>query len=206
MQYYQLLLVIPTACLYISDKNSGVDIYLQSRVGKRNYFYGKIISVFLTTLIVFTFPFLTELILSMVCFSIQSKGDPSGFEYWQTIADDSRYFLSNVFLNNRILYALIMIALFGIVSAILATFNFAITMLPVFKFRLMTYFPIYILFYVLSIIEKIVKLKFTTYYAFILRMFEITKTKNYTVYMVFLGGLLVLSALLIEIKVRRDSL
>ena len=37
MQYYPLLVVIPTACVYISERNSGIDTYIQSRVGKRNY-------------------------------------------------------------------------------------------------------------------------------------------------------------------------
>ncbi|MFQ6930340.1 MAG: hypothetical protein ACLRR3_04565 [Eubacterium sp.] len=34
MQYYPLLVVIPTACVYISERNSGIDTYIQSRVGK----------------------------------------------------------------------------------------------------------------------------------------------------------------------------
>lgn len=208
MQYYPLLVVVPTAGVYISDKKSGVDTYIKSRVGDKNYLFGKMISVFLATLIIFFIPFFVELILSIICFDIRSLGDPSGFEYWQTIERDGDYFLSNIYLSNRILYATIMTGLFGLVSAILATFNFAVTTLPIFKFRLTTYFPIYILFYIIGIVENIVKPKFTMYYAFILRMFEVTKEKNYFIYAIFLLGLLGISALLIWLKIRhkvRDS-
>ena len=34
MQYHPLLVVIPTACVYISERNSGIDTYIRSRVRK----------------------------------------------------------------------------------------------------------------------------------------------------------------------------
>lgn len=206
MQYYPLLIVIPTAGAYICDLNNGIDLYMRSRIGIRNYLYGKVISVFLVTLILFTIPFLIEIMLSAVCFSTQSLGDPSGFEYFQTIEQDGKYFLANIYLNNRIIYAVIMSLLFGMVSAILATFNFTITMLPIFKFKIMTYFPIYLLFYIISIFEKVVHLKFATYYAFILRMFEVSTKKNYLVYIIFLLVLLAISIMITEIKIRKNSI
>ncbi len=206
MQYYPLLVVIPTACVYVSDLNNGIDLYMRSRIGIRKYLYGKVISVFLVTLILFTIPFFIEILLSVVCFNVQSLGDPSGFEYFQTIEQDGKYFLANIYLNNRIIYAVIMSSLFGMISAVLATFNFTITMLPIFKFKIMTYFPIYLLFYIISIFEKVVHVKFTTYYAFILRMFEVSTKKNYLVYLIFLLVLLTISIMITEIKIRRNSI
>lgn len=146
MQYYPLLIVIPTACVYIVDRNSGVSTYIQSRVGKRFYWYGKLISVFMLTLFIFTVPYFIEIILNVICFSLNSNGDPSGLAFWQTIETEGQYFLSNILLYNKVIYAVIMTLLFGVVSAILATFNLAITTLPIFKIKLLTYLPIYVLF------------------------------------------------------------
>lgn len=206
MEYYPLLIVIPTACAYIVDRNSGVNTYIQSRVGKRCYWYGKLISVFVLTLFIFTLPYLIEIILNVMCFDLRSNGHPSGFAFWVTIEEENQYFLSNVLLYNKIIYAVIMTLLFGIVSAILATFNFAVTTLPIFKVKLFTYFPVFILLFGISILQKIMNLNFTVDYRFILRMFETVSAKNYMAYLIFLIVLLVISVGLIERKIKKEEL
>ena len=50
------------------------------------------------------------------------------------------------------------------ISAILAVFNLAVTTLPIFKSKILTYLPIYILFMGISMLNKFVKLKFTVDY------------------------------------------
>lgn len=206
MEYYPLLVVIPTACTYIIDKNSGVNTYIKARVGKRNYWYGKMISVFILTLFIFTVPYFMEIILNVICFSMGSNGDPSGLAFWQTIGTEDRYFLSDILLQNRVIYAVIMTLLFGAVSAILATFNFAVTTLSVFKIKIFTYFPVYILLFAMLILQKIVNLHFAVDYRFILRMFETTTVKNYMAYLLFLTALLIISVGLIEWKIRKEEL
>lgn len=205
MEYYPLLIVIPTGCAYIIDRNCGVNTYIQSRVGKRNYWYGKLISVFVLTFLIFTLPYLTEIILDVLCFDMSSKGDPSRSAYWMSIESENIYFLSQILLHNRIIYSLIMTVLFGLASAVLATFNFAVTTLPMFKIKIFAYFPIYVLFFVISMLEKIVNLNFTMDYYFILRMFEITTAKNYIAYVVFLMALLAISVGLIERKIKKED-
>ncbi|WP_207651112.1 hypothetical protein [Eubacterium uniforme] len=197
MQYYPLLIVIPTASIYISDKKSGMDVYIISKVGRKNYIFGKMISVFLATLIIFTVPFITELIISCVCFDTSSVGDPSRFQYFDTIVDDGKIVLGWLYVKNRFVYAAVWIIMFGIVSAILATFNFAITLLPVFRYRITTFFPIYILLHIINMIGKNINIKYTTYYHFILRMFETTKIKNYHAYAYFLFTLLIISVIIV---------
>ena len=123
-----------------------------------------------------------------------------------TIEAESQYFLSNVLLSDRILYAVIMILLFGVISAVLATFNFAVTTLPIFKIKILTYFPIYILFFAISILPHVINLNFTVDYYYILRMFETTTVKNYGVYSVFMIVLLAVSVVLIEWKIKKEEL
>lgn len=204
MQYYPLLIVIPTACVYVVDRNSGINIYIQSRVGKRYYLYGKLISVFLLTMLIFTIPYLMEILLSVICFGLKSNGDPSGLAFWQTVGNEGKYFLANILLQNKVLYAVIVTMIFGGVSAILATFNFAITMLPFFKVKIITYFPIYILLFAISIFSKFVTIKYTVDYHFILRMFEMTTEKNYWAYAIFCLLLIIFTIGITEWKVREE--
>lgn len=204
MQYYPLLVVIPTACAYLSDRDSRMQTYIQSRTGSRNYWYGKLITVFLTTFILFSLPFLTEILLSTISFSIKSSGDPSGFNYLATIENENRYFLSDLFIKNKIIYAVVNVLIFGTVSGILALFNFSVTTLPGMKYKIFAFFPIYLLFYFISILNTIIKPDCTTNYSIILRMFS-DGEKNYSLYGIFLIILVLLSVILTEVKIRRDE-
>lgn len=205
MQYYPILVIVPTACAYLIDRDTRIKMYLQSRIGDRMYWYGKLISVFLITFIVFIVPFITELLLSCVCFDMESNLDPSNFEYFNVIEDENIYMLSSVFLKNKVLYAVIMTLLWGVVAGVLAVFNFAITTLPGFKFKVFAFFPIYLLFYGISLATKFLKLEYTTNYFFVLRMFY-TGARNELVYFLFLLCLLIVSIVLIEIKIKRDEI
>ena len=205
MQYYPLLVVVPTACAYLSDRDTKIQTYIQSRTGSRNYWYGKMITVFFTTFILFSLPFFIEMILSFICFCAESSGDPSGFNYLATIENESRYFLSDIFIKNKLLYSIINIFIFGAVSGILALFNFSVTTLPFMKYKIFAFFPIYLMLYLISILNTAFKPAYTINYSIILRMFSDGK-KNYMLYGVVLIFLVILSAFLIEIKIRRDEI
>lgn len=207
MEYYPLLVVIPTACTYLTDKNTRIKTYIVSRTGSKNYWYGKTISVFLITFFVFTVPFLIEILLECICFYMQSAGDPSNFEFLQTIERENQYFLYQLGVPHKILYAILLTVLFGSVSGILAVFNFAVSTLPFFKYKIFTFFPVYILFYLISVLEKGLGLGYTLNYYFILRMYNVTAMNyNFLVYFVFLMLLLFVSLIFIKIKTIRDDL
>jgi hypothetical protein len=205
MSFYLLILVIPTACTYLSDKNSQVDIYIKARLGSKYYFRSQVVSVFLVTFIIFTIPFLLEIILNTICFNHLSNGDPSNIEYFQSVEESNIYFMYKLLVKNRELYAIVMTLLFGFVTAILAVFNYALTTLKMFKFRIFTFFPIYILFYLISFVSRFLTVTYSTEYFFILRMFNI-KEKNIFVYATFLFVLLIISNAVIELKIRKDEL
>ena len=204
MEYLPLLVVLPTSCAYLNDKHTRIQIYIETRVGKRDYWYGKLIAVFGMTFLVFTLPFLLEIGLSCLCFDLRSLGDPSEFGFHYTIAKDGKYFLSGLYLNNRILYVIILILLFGLAAGILAMWNVAITSLPFFRYKIFTFFPIYVLLFLISCVEKIFKPSFTMNYFFVLRMFEDTKT-SYVAVLIFLISLVVMSFLIIEYRIRKEE-
>ena len=204
MEYYPLLVVIPTSCAFLTERSTGVRVYIQSKTGNISYWCGKLTSVFLTTFLVFTIPFLIEIALSTICFNMSSIGDPSNFQYYQTIESENQFFLSKILLSSRVLYAITMTMLFGIISGILAVFNFSLTSLRFFKFKIFTFFPIYILLYLIETIEKFKMPEYTLNYFFILRMFNM-KTKNNLLYAMFLMCLLLFSVILIGTKAKKDD-
>lgn len=205
MQFYPILVVIPTASEYFVDKETGVKIYIESKIGRKNYWYSKGVTVFLITFIIFTVPFLIELLLEGVCFSLDASGDPSGFQYIQTIENERGYIFYPLFLKHKFLYAIFMPVLFGLVSGVLALFNFAISTLAFIKYKIFTFIPIYILFYLLLIMERLLGAGYTFNYFHILRLFS-SEPQNYFCYMLFLLVLVIVSCIILKIKTLKDDL
>ena len=206
-EYFPFIVVIPTACTYLNDRNTGNKLYIESRVGKNNYWYGKMISVFIVTFLIFTIPFLLEIIIDCICFDMSSHGDPSGLKYVKSITMDSRYPFAKILANNNILYGVIMILIFGCVSGILAMFNFAVATLPFFKYKIFTFFPIYILVFILSFVERVLNINTTFNYRSMLKMFVISsKIIDYNMYWVLAIALILVSYALIRIKIKRDDI
>ncbi len=204
-QYFPILVVIPTACSYLRDKNTRIKVYIEARCGKKYYWMSKAMAVFVTTFLLFTIPFLTELIFSGVCFDLNSHGDISNFQYIYTIENDNQYVLYQLYINNKVLYAVVMICFFGIVSGILALFNFAITLLPVFTFKVLTFFPIYVLIYIISFVGGFLKLKYDYNYMFVLKMFN-SGERNMYAYSIFFILLIAGSVGLIFMKMKKDDI
>lgn len=206
MQFYPLLLVIPTAGCYFDEKNSRVCNYIQVKVGASNYLIGKAVSVFLITVILFSVPFLMEIIVYMITVPCAAQGDPSNFQYFQTIETDGKLFWSDLYFFNPYLYTVVCIIIFAVVSGIFAVFNFSLTTLKAFKFRVFTYFPIYILFYSIYIISSFLHIKCETRYGAVLSLFSAPIEANYGLYFLFCIGLLVIAASIIFFKIRKRDI
>ena len=205
MEYLPILIVIPTACSCLNDRHTRIHVYIISKSGKRSYWYGKLIAVFGITFLIFTIPFVLEVGLSCLCFDLNSMGDPSGFGFHQTIESDGQYFLSNLYFSNRVIYSIVCIVMFGIVAGCLAMWNVAVTSIPIFKYKIFTFFPIYILLFAITFVEKILQSTFTMNYFLILRMFESVKV-NYLGVVVFLLGISAMTFLLIEYRIRKEEI
>lgn len=202
MQFYPLLLVVPMASGFFNDKNARVLNYVQSRVGIRNYFYSKQMAVFVITFLLFTIPFLLEILVYRIVIPLSANGDPSNVEYWQTIESDRNLFLSSIYYFSPYLYSALSILIFGMITGIVSVFNFSVSTLPVFKFRVMTYFPMYILFFIINRFASIFRVSGETNYFLILPLYS-SRDFIYPVYAIFLVALTVCSVVLIEIRVRK---
>ena len=205
MTFYPILVCIPTSAAYLIDRETRMRLYIQSRTGGRDYWGGKLAAVFLTTFLIFTVPFLIELLLSCICFNITSVGDPSNVRYLDIVGQEYGYFMPKLWLDNRIVYAVLMTIIFGIVAGIFAVFNFSICTLPIFKYKIFTFFPIYVMLHIINIIDSIVAFDFEVNYFFLLRMFD-RSDKADGVYFFFFFMLLLISVLIIRNKIKKDDI
>lgn len=205
IQFYPLIVVLPTACAYLTDRDTRMSIYIESRVDNKCYWYSKLLSVFVVTFVVFSVPFILELIISLMSFGTSPIGDPTNVEFLFMMENEQEYFLNNLFLNNKVIYVIVMIMMFGIVSGILAVFNFSVVSLPFFKYKIFAFFPIYVLLYIISFVEKVLRKPYTFNYNFILKIFPV-KEMNYPVYLMFFAFLIMVSLLLIKIKIKRNEI
>lgn len=85
IQVYSLVLVISIACTYFNDRETKVGVYIRAKVVVRDYFYGKLLAMFLTTFIVFTTLFLLETIPNYICFPIGTAHDHSNALYYNFV-------------------------------------------------------------------------------------------------------------------------
>ena len=100
-----------------------------------------------------------------------------------------------------------MILIFGCVSGILPMFNFSVATLPFFKYKIFTFFPIYILVFILSFVERVLNTNTTFNYRSMLKMFVLSpKIIDYNLYWVLAIALILVSYALIRIKIKRDDI
>ena len=89
IQLYPLLVVCPAGFSLVGEYQLGTNIFLVSRLGNFTYQVSKYLSAFLTTMIVFTVPFLLEIILNCLSFPLSATGDLSNISIY-----DSAYRMS----------------------------------------------------------------------------------------------------------------
>lgn len=205
IEFFPLIVVIPTACAYLTDRDTRMTVYIESRVGKKNYWYSKLLAVFVTTFLVFVIPFVLEIAISLISFGSEPSGDLTNSNFVFMMENEEEYFLNKLYLNNKVFYAVVTTVIFGIISGIFAMFNFAMVTLPFFKYKVFAFFPMYVLIYVISFIEKVLNKPYTLNYYFILRTF-CDANYNYIVYVTFLLILIIVSIILIELKIKKEDI
>ncbi len=157
LQFYPVLVILPAAFSYASDKTNRTDIYLITRFDKKNYYIGKFLAVFIVTFVVFSVPFIFEVILSMIGFPSGAHGnfESSGLYSEVYISSMEKIMFLGSFKVSSKFYALISILLFAIISGVLASFVLAIS-IYVNKYKVFLLFPVYILLYGLGALYSII--------------------------------------------------
>ena len=171
IQLYPLLVACPAGLLYAREWQIGLNTLMESRVGALTYKLSKLAAVFFVTAVVFTLPFMIEILLNIVAFPTNAIGDLSNLNtydpsYLQSIKN---YIFCDLYLVSPYLYAVVMTVLFGILSGILGMTICAFSMTIHTKFRLLYLLPTYLLLnftiYILpSIADTGVKIEWYHYF------------------------------------------
>ncbi|MFI3326298.1 MAG: hypothetical protein R3Y35_09005 [Clostridia bacterium] len=207
MQYFPFMVILPASFSYMLDKSANTTIFLELRVGKKYYYIGKVIAVFLVTFLVFTIPLLLEILLNLIAFPIQANGDPNGFPIYSDtfISTVDSWFLPSLYVISPVLYTVTFTIIFGLVCGLLSVFTLAISTLDLIKFKIILFIPIYLLFILLIFIESFFSLSISTNYIDYIRIFSNVNLGG-GAYISVLCSLLLVSLLIIAFKARKDSL
>jgi len=208
MQYFPLLVVIPAGFSLYADKHSNQLIYIESRVGARDYYWGKLIVTFLVTFFVFTAPFLIEIILNLIAFPFSATGHPSNLGYYERTHHLKQILFSELYIRAPYLYAVFFTFLFGLFSGILAVFTVAISTFRI-KFKVLLFLPVYLLLYFIGMLNQLIPtLSVFTNYFFYLSFYHHhpNASTSFYMYLIFMLFILGLSIFIMKIKMKKDTL
>lgn len=144
---YPFLVTLAAGFSYVKEQQTKEEIYLITRAGERTYMLTKILSAFFATFLIFTVPFLTELLMNMVSFPLKARGDLTNFSIYSSeyVEMVHHYLGSRIYMISPLLYAVMGIFMFGLCSGILAALTVAISFHFSVKYRVFLFFPVFIL-------------------------------------------------------------
>lgn len=204
MQVYPVLAILPAGFSLMVDKKSDRMLFLCSRVGRRDYYIGKIIAAICTTVIVFCIPLLLEVLLNYISFPKEAMGNFMNLDIYSDayIETVKTYPFYQVYVYYPYLYAIGWILLFGITTGMLNVITIAVSTwnLP---YKVLLFLPVYVIldgmYWIGDFFDKEIN------HFFFLRMFVINQ-KNYLVFYGIILGLFLIAVLIIMKKSTEDYL
>lgn len=145
IQVYPLLVVCPAGFSLAKEYQLGIRVYLASRLGNFTYQASKYLAVFLATMIIFTLPFLLEIVLNCLSFPLAAAGDLTNKAVYDVkyINSVNHYLMKGIYLYSPYLYAVIATLLFGFVSGLLGVFTAAVSSLIKVKYNVVLFLPVF---------------------------------------------------------------
>lgn len=144
---YPILVTLPAGFSYVKEQQTREEVYLITRLGKKNYMRSRLWAAFFTTAVVFSVPFLMEVLLYVVSFPMKAKNDFSHWGMYELIYARMvhRYMGSMFYIYSPVLYAVIMSLFFGILSGLLGMLPVAVSQAVPVKFRMSLFLPNYLM-------------------------------------------------------------
>ncbi|KSV59881.1 hypothetical protein [Acetivibrio ethanolgignens] len=146
IQLYPLLVVCPAGFSLAREYQIGTRFFLVSRLGNFTYLVSKYLSAFLTTMIIFTVPFLLEIILNCLSFPLSATGDLSNLSIYDSAyrIGVNHYFMKSIYLYSPCLYAVIGTLFFGAVSGLFGVFTVAVSSIKRVKYNIFLFLPVFV--------------------------------------------------------------
>jgi hypothetical protein len=208
IQLYPLLVVCPAGFSLAREYQLGTRIYLVSRLGNFTYQVSKYLSAFLTTMIIFTVPFLLEIILNCLSFPLSAIGDLSNMSTYDSayILGVNHYFMKNIYLYSPYLYAVMGTLFLGVVSGFLGVFTMAVSSLIKVKYNIFLFLPAFVALHLPTILasrlpEEAASIK---WYDYVLMFNDEVKNPKYP--LIAIAVIVLLSVAAVCINKRRDCM
>lgn len=153
---YPILVTLPAGFSYVKEQQTKEEVYLITRLGKKNYMRGRLWAAFFTTAIIFSAPFLMEVILYAVSFPMNAKNDLFHLGLYEPEYADMvhRYLGSALYIYSPVLYTVVMILFFGALSGVLGMLPVAVSQAVPVKFRVFLFLPNYLLLNATSYLQR----------------------------------------------------
>lgn len=157
MTFFPVIVIIPSAFSFIFDTDVRENIFLELKITKKKYLTGKLIAVFITTMLIFSVPFIIEIVLNCISFPLSASQNPGGSSIYDASMLESMntMIFPWLYTKSMTLYAVFGSVLFGVVAGILAMFATALSMLIKIHFKAILFLPIYLLTYLTGCIQYI---------------------------------------------------
>lgn len=157
IQLYPLLVVCPAGFVVAKERGTQEHVLMITRMGSGTYYFSKLLSAFVVTAVVFALPFLAEIILHVIAFSVKPMGDLTNWSYYseEYIELVRNYIFSDLFVRSPYLYAVVKVLLFGAFSGVMGAFGVAVSALYRVKYRITVFLPTFLLLN-LSVYAKVI--------------------------------------------------
>ena len=159
VQLYPVIVVCPAGFTLISEKNRKTDTLLIARMGSSKYYVSKLVAGFIVTSVVFTIPFLSELVLNCISFPMAATGDFINLNQYDPryVEMVSRYAFPELFKSDPYLYSIVGILLFGVFSGILGMLTIALSMILKVRYKIFLFLPVFVLLNISLYFSEIIK-------------------------------------------------
>lgn len=208
VQIYPLLVACPAGLILAKETQMEMDSLIVSRLGKSKYIISKGIAVFCATMIVFTLPFLIEILLNVITFPIDATRDFSHLSVYDAdyIQMVQKYWWTGLCESMPYLYAVVMTVMFGAFSGLIGLMVMSFSAVFPVRFRVMyLILPFVLLNSTIYILPK-----FTggtlqhVWYKYVLIFAD--GEKNAAVFLIILAVIMAFSILTTIISGKKDSI
>lgn len=147
IQLVPLVVCLPSGFSLVTEQHNGETVLAVSRLGSRTYIWSKLTASFITNFVVFTVPFLIEIVLNCLSFPLRATGDFSNLSIYNQEFQDmiAAYALSGLYDVSPYLYAVVCTLGLGVFAGLLAAVTIAISAIIKVKYSVALLLPAFLL-------------------------------------------------------------
>ena len=157
VQLLPLLVGWPAGLALAADRGLGTDTMLVARLGRKLYVTSKLTAVFIATAIVFSVPFLLEIVLTCLSFPLTATGNLIRIDAFDSDYADiiGNYLCPWLYRFSPYLAAVFGTIGFGLFAGLLACVTASLSLFVRIRFRVFLLLPVFILLYAITSLESI---------------------------------------------------